>query len=1016
MGVGNSNLQPALPLHALLQNGLILTPNKRLAAWLHEQLIACRVNRDAGASNQAAQTVLCLPAVIPFSTWLEQLGNFAQLSGLLTETRLLDTNEELILWQQVITADPPEGLLSAAAIARECQTAVNRIAQWQIDLASYRFEISSFVDGAAFLEWHRAMLALLQTRSLSCGWQRQLALLALPAEDRALLCDCVSNANLPRNASTVVALYGFNSLTPLQNKLIAAFSFAPAPAPASTSASDMAADALHFNAAACSYRLERKPEAIAIQPCQIAQREWQLAAQWAAGIKAREPGARVAVVVPSLAEERLALVRIFKQSLQAPFDATGFESASDQSSRSSGGESFAQNTDDAAAAFDRVEVSVGEPLASVPLVRDALLLFESYIHALPWQRWSGLLQSNYLWPVLLDSAARRAVLQAMLASGEKQFRLQELPELLHWFAAQQKSNHRQTVPAAMQAVQRASKALHGSYRELAQSNAMRAHSKQHATLSQWYDTCAKVLSAFGWPGARSLDSIEYQQREALLEWQAQLWRVDSLQGELDAASALRIFRQQLRSKVFHAQTRRVTGWPPVQVLGVLEAEGMLFDYLWLGGLSERQWPLPAATASLLPARLQAEQSMPGANAASELEYARRTTHNLLYSARQVVVSYLAQQDALPAALSPLLREELNRCKTCRATEFPINTTSAVNDWPVCKAAPLEFCQDDYGLALAASTAESHSGKPAVSMQLLGDYALSPLYAYLKHRLCILPVDEPVAGLDARASGTVVHAALEQLFQTLDSQQKIASVNDEQMRQLIATALDKAAVAYSARRYKAIPDPLLQLQLGVLSRRLLAWLAFERQRPAFEVLLTEADIAYDTATLRAQGRIDRVDRLADGSLLVIDYKTGAASMTGWFDQRLAAPQLPGYALALAAQREERIAGIAYGMVFAPEPKLLGIGDEAGGAIEHAAVIESATFRGAGAKSFDALREHWVAAIDVLLQEIAQGYAAHLTAPGKANDYRLQPYAALLREYIDSDSLYAGSAVDSRAEGA
>ena len=46
-------------------------------------------------------------------------------------------------------------------------------------------------------------------------------------------------------------------------------------------------------------------------------------------------------------------------------------------------------------------------------------------------------------------------------------------------------------------------------------------------------------------------------------------------------------------------------------------------------------------------------------------------------------------------------------------------------------------------------------------------------------------------------------------------------------------------------------------------------------------------------LTVTGRLDRVDECADGSRIVIDYKTGGAKNPGWLEARPDEPQLPLY---------------------------------------------------------------------------------------------------------------------------
>ncbi len=47
------------------------------------------------------------------------------------------------------------------------------------------------------------------------------------------------------------------------------------------------------------------------------------------------------------------------------------------------------------------------------------------------------------------------------------------------------------------------------------------------------------------------------------------------------------------------------------------------------------------------------------------------------------------------------------------------------------------------------------------------------------------------------------------------------------------------------------------------------------------------------------RIDRLDEFADGSLLIIDYKTGIPRKSDWFEERVDQPQLPLYCLSYPA---------------------------------------------------------------------------------------------------------------------
>jgi ATP-dependent helicase/DNAse subunit B len=90
-----------------------------------------------------------------------------------------------------------------------------------------------------------------------------------------------------------------------------------------------------------------------------------------------------------------------------------------------------------------------------------------------------------------------------------------------------------------------------------------------------------------------------------------------------------------------------------------------------------------------------------------------------------------------------------------------------------------------------------------------------------------------------------------------------------------------------------------------------WLEYESARIDFEVAETEVERPVTLAGLTFSLRLDRVDRLNDGSLLVIDYKSGNVSPKSWELPRPDDVQLPLYA-GFALDRETEILG---GLVFA-----------------------------------------------------------------------------------------------------
>jgi len=76
--------------------------------------------------------------------------------------------------------------------------------------------------------------------------------------------------------------------------------------------------------------------------------------------------------------------------------------------------------------------------------------------------------------------------------------------------------------------------------------------------------------------------------------------------------------------------------------------------------------------------------------------------------------------------------------------------------------------------------------------------------------------------------------------------------------------------------------------------------------------TEVDYVVSVAGLTLKLRLDRVDRLNDGSLLVIDYKTGVVSTKSWELPRPDDVQLPLYA-GFAVPQDQKLGGLVFAKV-------------------------------------------------------------------------------------------------------
>ncbi len=119
---------------------------------------------------------------------------------------------------------------------------------------------------------------------------------------------------------------------------------------------------------------------------------------------------------------------------------------------------------------------------------------------------------------------------------------------------------------------------------------------------------------------------------------------------------------------------------------------------------------------------------------------------------------------------------------------------------------------------------------------------------------------------------------------------------DELVSVIARAVDRALARLHRTRPSSFQTRFLELERVRLVELLEEWLQVERLRGEFRVAAYEEQAVVDIAGLVLSLRLDRVDSLAQGAELLIDYKTGDSSIAMWMGERPDEPQLPLYHLA------------------------------------------------------------------------------------------------------------------------
>ncbi len=287
------------------------------------------------------------------------------------------------------------------------------------------------------------------------------------------------------------------------------------------------------------------------------------------------------------------------------------------------------------------------------------------------------------------------------------------------------------------------------------------------------------------------------------------------------------------------------GHPRLAIYGLIEARLQTADLMILGGLNEGVWPGQAATDPWLAPRIRSELGLPGLDRGIGL-----SAHDLA--------------GALGAPSALLTRARRDATAPAIASRFWLRLQALAGD-------RFERARDLEGWARALDDPAEYlpEPKPAPSPPALQrprriavtdvDRLKADPYAfYAKRILRLAPLDPVDADPSAAWRGSAVHDVL----------QDWAEQDDCDPALLRARAEGMLADARTHPMMRALWQPRLIEAIDWIAREIDKGLEVGRQ-----VLAVEREGKIDIAGVTLTGKFDRIDRFADNSLAIVDYKTG-----------------------------------------------------------------------------------------------------------------------------------------------
>lgn len=425
-----------------------------------------------------------------------------------------------------------------------------------------------------------------------------------------------------------------------------------------------------------------------------------------------------------------------------------------------------------------------------------------------------------------------------------------------------------------------------------------------AAPSAWASHFSVLLESLNW-------QIPIEQSEILERWQLLLTEFadyDKFYLSIAHQQALELLTSLADSILFQPTSEHSN----IQVLGLLEASGLMVDQLWMMGCHDKAWPRPPAPNPFIPLSLQREQQCPHADPNREWQFAKRLTQDFICSAKNIIFSYPELEEDQLCQISPLLRG------------YPRLSNDKINQWQtpsrieqLIDSIPMETLIDDQAPAINEN--EKISGGTAI----VKSQAACPFKAFAEVRLQARGIAEPEVGLTPSIRGSLLHAALEYFWKEIRDKQGLRYIifNDG-----LADMIDQAiAFAFKDTWPESMSQPspeILSIEHERLQALLTRWLQLENERDNFSVIACEQWQRFSLHGITLHMKIDRIDRTQD-KYVVIDYKTGQCDVNDWFGDRFIEPQLPLYAISSAIE----ISGLLFAQVNTRTMKLKGVTDHA-----------------------------------------------------------------------------------------
>ncbi len=374
----------------------------------------------------------------------------------------------------------------------------------------------------------------------------------------------------------------------------------------------------------------------------------------------------------------------------------------------------------------------------------------------------------------------------------------------------------------------------------------------------------EVLGRFGAVESGTLEAR--QRKEFIYQILLSLDRLEATAAqcslELSMGVYLSLVRQALGNQRIPYEGEPLSG---LQVMGILETRNLDFKNVLLLSLADDTFPGNREGASYVPFNLRQAFGLPTPQD-HEAMYAYYF-YRLIARCESLTLMYSSAADGQRTGEQSRYLYQLEYESPHAIRRSNINLRVEVHTPP-----PIRIEKDDrlmarlWGMNLSPSR--------------VNRYITCPLQFYFAEVERLRPDDRPLGQITPFDRGNLLHRAMELLYTPLvgkpDAREAIAALTPARIEQAVSEAM---AMELGARSGEVDQLGRLRMERDTVLRYVRDIVSYDARLPhayTVEALEREVERTVELApgrSLKLCGKADRIDRLADGTLRVIDYKSG-----------------------------------------------------------------------------------------------------------------------------------------------